>query len=145
MKKLQFVFQAFVIINTCILFATATFTTILFPSEDISPVILWQIPFVAFLCSLSCLIYPWDNKVSDKKRTGITIFLHYLIINGIVLASGYFFDWFDVSSFSNILAMVVIITVVFVVVSVILWTKSLKEAEEMNQLLQIYQNKGKEE
>lgn len=135
MRKLRFIFQIFCEVTSCVVVAVAIFTTVLFPVDSMSPMILWQIPAVSMLCALGCLIYPWD-VVMTKKEMGVKIFLHYLYVNGVVLISGILFDWYDVKKIGSVISMVIIIAVIFAVVSGIAWKRTAKEAKSMNEKLQ---------
>lgn len=135
MKKLKMIMNMFAAITTCVLFATALFTTVFFPLPEVSPSLLWQILVTSFLCAVSTLVHQ-----GEQKPTGLIIFLHYLLINAIVLGSGYFFEWYDVKKMSSVIAMVVLIAVMYVVVAFIFWKKGVKDAEQMNRKLKEYQN-----
>lgn len=135
MKKLKIIMSMFAAITTCVLFATALFTTVFFPLSEVSPSLLWQILVTSFLCAASTLVHQ-----GERKPAGFIVFLHYLLINVIVLGAGYFFEWYDVKIMSNVIAMVVLIAVIYVVVIFIFWKKGIKDAEQMNRKLQEYQN-----
>ena len=84
MKKIRFLFKVFSTVTAFVVVAVAVFTTILEPAPMIETVVLWQIPAVSALCTLSCLIYPW-NRILGKTEMGIRTVIHYLLVNGIVL------------------------------------------------------------
>lgn len=130
-------------VTACVVIAVAVFTTIADPSDTVDSVTLWQIPAVSFLCSLSCLIYPWDRPIG-KREMGIRIVIHYLLINGIVMASGFFFHWYDISHPGSVSGMLFAIAVIFAVVSVFSWKKDAGEARRMNERLKEYQEKKAE-
>lgn len=138
MRKVKFIFRIFSMVTTCMIFATAIFTSVISHADSLKPMILWQIPVVSLLCALGCLIYPWD-VIMTKKETGIRIFLHYLYINAVVMISGWLFDWYNVKSMKSVLYMVISIVVIFVVVSAISWSREAAEAKRMNEKLQEYQ------
>lgn len=138
MKKISLIFQTLSIVTTCVLLAVALFTTVLFPTESVDPIILWQIPVVSLLCALGTLLYP-SNRGMSRKEKGIRIGLHYLLINVVVLGAGVLFDWYNASSLKSVLSMVITIAIVFAVVSVATWTKASKDAKRMNEKLQEYQ------
>lgn len=138
MKKVRSIFQIFTMVTSCVLVAVALFTTVFQHSESMNPMVLWQIPAVSMLCALGCLIYPEDLIVT-KKAMGIRIFLHYLYINAVVLASGRLFDWYDVKNVKSVLYMMVTIAVIFALVSAISWSREAREAKRMNERLQQYQ------
>ena len=135
MGKLKLLMRMFAVITTCVLFATALFTTVIFPYHMIHPSVLWQILATSFLCAASTLVYP-----AERRQSGFLIFSHYLLINAIVLGAGYFFEWYDIKTMSNVIAMVVMIAVIYAVVVFIFWKKGVNDAEQMNRKLREYQN-----
>ncbi len=137
MGKLKLFTEMFASITTCVAFATAIFTTFLFPVEEVPSSILWQIMATSFLCAASSMIYS-----RERKPVGFLLFFHYLCINVIVLGAGYFFEWYDVGQISNVIAMVILIAVIYAIVSLIFWKKGVKDAEQMNRRLQEYQKRN---
>lgn len=140
-RKLRFLFHVFCMVTTCVVFAVALFTTVWDPSETVDAVTLWQIPSVSFLCTLGCLIYPWDRNLGKKEmiaRMGI----HYIYINAVVLGAGYQFRWYHPDHLRSVIAMLLTIAVIFMIVSVISWTKSAEDARRMNERLKEYRQKG---
>lgn len=138
MRKLRFIFQVFSTVTSCVVVAVAIFTTLLYPTDSMSPMVLWQIPAVSMLCTLGCLIYPWDVVMTGKER-GIKIFLHYLYTNVVVLVSGILFEWYNIKKIRSVISMVIVIAVIFAVVSGITWKRASIEAKNMNERLQEYQ------
>lgn len=138
-KRLVFLWNEFCIISTCTLIATAFFTTILSPAENISQSTLWQILFVSLLCTLSTFLYPWERKMG-RAELYIRVGIHYLLINMIVLGFGSRFDWYQPIHLKSILAMLLTIAVIFAVVSYISWNRSAKDAQKMNERLEQYQD-----
>ena len=55
-----------------------------------------SVPSNSALCTLSCLIYPW-NRILGKTEMGIRTVIHYLLVNGIVLGAGFWFEWYRMS------------------------------------------------
>ena len=109
----------------------------------IETVVLWQIPAVSALCTLSCLIYPW-NRILGKTEMGIRTVIHYLLVNGIVLGAGFWFEWYRIDRLGSVVSMVLTIAVVFGLVSAITWAQALEEAKQMNERLREYQQKKAE-
>lgn len=140
MRKIRFLFQVFSMVTACVVIAVAIFATILDPAELIETAVLWQIPAVSALCSLSCLIYPWDRTLG-KVEMGIRILIHYLVINGVVLGAGFWFGWYNIRRIGSVAAMLLTIAVIFAVVSAITWTQEAREARHMNERLREYQRK----
>lgn len=140
MKKIRFLFEIFSMVTACVVIAVAFFTTVLDPAEAVDPVILWQIPFVSFLCSLGCLIYPWD-RTPGKKEMGIRILVHYLLINGIVLTAGFCFQWYSPDRLGSLAVMLLTIALIFGIVSAVSWTRAAGDAKRMNEKLREFQQK----
>ncbi len=126
----------FFIITTCVLTAVALFTNILFPVQSVEPVIFWQILATCFLCAVSTLVYQFE-----RIPYVLTVFLHYLMINAIVLGFGYLFEWYDVQNWKSVIAMVVMIALIYTLVVLCSWKGLVKEAEKMNRKLQDLQKR----
>lgn len=142
-RKLLFLVDVFCMVTTCMVFAVAVFTTIVNPLDRMEAAILWQIPAVAALISLLTLIYPWGRPMG-KWECLVRKVIHYVLVNGIVLAAGIFFDWYDPGQFGSVTAMLASIAVIFLVVSGISWRKSAMDARRMNEKLQDLQNRDRD-
>lgn len=136
-RKIGFLLNIFSMITSCMVIAVALFVTVLNPIERIEAVILWQIPAVAALISLTSLIHPWDIPLK-KAGMAARIIIHYVLVNIIVLGAGYAFDWYNPKSGESVTAMVVSIAVIFAIVSGISWGRSARDARRMNERLQEY-------
>ncbi len=136
-KKLMALWNLFCIITTCSLTATALFTTLLFPTDKVSPNILWQILLVSALCTASTLLYPWEHKM-NKTEFLIRVAIHYILINIIVLGFGRRFNWYQPTHLRSFLSMLITIAVIFAIVSLISWSRSAKDAKKMNEQLERY-------
>lgn len=134
MKKLIFLISVFSKILTCVVLATAFFATVWNGAKTIDAMVLWQMPLVSFLCSVTVFIYPWDRNMTKPQVVGLTA-VHYFLINVIVLGAGYLFYWYDVKSIWNVLAMMLAIALIFGIVCATSWKKSVKEAVQMNEKL----------
>lgn len=143
MRKIRFLFNAFSRVTACVVIAVAAFTTILEPTDTVETAVLWQIPAVSALCTLSCLIYPWD-RTPGKTEMGIRTVIHYLLVNGIVLGAGFWFEWYRIDRLGSVVSMVLTIAVIFALVSAITWAQALEEAKQMNKRLREYQQKKAE-
>ena len=140
MKKIRFLFKVFSTVTAFVVVAVAVFTTILEPAPMIETVVLWQIPAVSALCTLSCLIYPW-NRILGKTEMGIRTVIHYLLVNGIVLGAGFWFHWYRIDRIQSIAAMLITIALIFALVSAVTWAQRAEEAKRMNERLREYQEK----
>lgn len=136
MHKFKVMMNMFFVITTCVLTAVALFTNILFPVQEVEPVIFWQILATCFLCALSTLVYQFE-----KMPFVLTVFLHYLMINAIVLGFGHLFVWYDVTDWKSVIAMVVMIALIYALVVLCSWKGLVREAEKMNRKLQDLQKR----
>ena len=139
-KRMYFLWNSFCMITTCTLAATMLYTNVLFPTDAVTPDILWQILVVAFLCTASTLLYPWEHT-PKKAEFCIRVGIHYIIINFIILFFGNWFEWYRITSFKSVLFMLVTIAVIFILVSIASSSRSLKDTKEMNERLKKYQNR----
>lgn len=140
MKKIKFLFEVFSKVTTCVVIAVALFHIVPDPADAMEAAVLWQILGVSFLCSLGSLIYPWDRPLG-KWEMGIRIFVHYLFINGIVLAAGFWFQWYSADDLGSVMIMLFTIALIFGVVSVLSWSKAAEDAKRMNEKLREFQEK----
>lgn len=131
-------FYIFCLVNTCVMFAVAVFTALPEPSSTVDSAVLWQMPTVSFLCTLGCLIYPWDKECGKWKMALIRC-IHYLYINGVVLGTGFWFGWYRPDRWGSVISMVILIALIFVLVSAVSIRKAAAEARRMNQRLKEYQ------
>ncbi len=137
MNKLKDLFYTFACVITCVVFATAIFTTIFWPNGGMGPETLWQIIFVSFLCSLGKLLYP--EKEKSKGWSGWYYLLHYLAVNIIVLGCGIWFEWFYLENITMVIGMLVLIALTFLLVATIVWKRTAYLAAIMNERLKEYQ------
>lgn len=98
--------------------------------------LLLEIMLCAFLCALSCFIYPdeWASQLS-KGALLVRIILHYVIINVIVLGCGACFSWYHASDWKMLLGMEATIAVVFCVVFIKNYIEDKRMAKELNDRL----------
>lgn len=136
-RKIKVLTNIFCTTTSCMLLAVALFTTVINPVERVESMLLWQIPGVAALLTLVSLIYPWD-RFMGKRELAARVALHYILINVGVLGSGALFDWYDPGDLGSVFAMLITIAVVFVTVFGINWSRSVKDAKQMNEKLSKY-------
>lgn len=139
MKKLKDLLFVFVCVTTCVLFVSAVYITIFWPQTTLGVEILWQILIVSFLSSLGIYIYP-DREVSKRTEILLTI-VHYIETNVLVLACGFWFEWFYVDNLGMVIGMVIVIALVFLTVSVAVQLRAKQLAALMNERLAEYQQK----
>lgn len=142
-NRIKTVLYTFVFVTTCIVFASALFTTVFWETSDIGTEMLWQILIVSALCSLGSLIYP-DYEVSKKPAVFLTI-LHYIIVNVVVLGCGLWFEWFFADNIRMIVVMLLLIAVIYFLVAAIMWKRAADMANLMNERLLEYQSRNAEE
>lgn len=140
-RKMEFLFHIFCMITSCMVVTVALFTTVVNPTERILSATLWQIVAVAGVITAISLIYPWDRPMG-KKETAVRTGIHYALVNVVVLVSGQIFDWYNVKSAVSVIAMLVSIAAIFAIVSGISWSKSAKDAKQMNERLRGYTKKS---
>ena len=138
MKKIKDIFYTFVCVTTCVVFATALYTSIFWPGVALDSSILWKILMVSFLCSLGILVYP-EREVGKHLMLCI-ILLHYVWVNIVVLGCGLWFEWFLSDNLWQVLGMVLLIAVIFAIVSLVCWKRGKQMAALMNTKLKEYQN-----
>lgn len=143
MKKIKDVCFVFVCVTTCVVFATAIYTTVFWNGADLNSNILWEILLVSFLCSLGGFMYP--ERAVSKNVLRLLILLHYLEVNAVVLGFGILFEWFYADNLGMVLGMVALIAGIFLLVSFISWKRGEKLAKRMNERLKEYQRAGQED
>ena len=93
-ERIKVVLTTFCYVTTCVVCGTAIFMNVFYEDPQNGPEILWQIMFVSFLCSLGTCIYP-DREMSGREMK-VRIFIHYIMVNMIVLGCGNGYQWFRV-------------------------------------------------
>ena len=141
MARIKVFLDVFTKVTTCILFGAAAYCSFFFYDGMFSRHLLWELLLVSFLTSLGVLFYTDDL---NKKSMRLVCILHYLFNNVVVVGCGLWFGWIDAKNPLQIIGMVVLVAVIFSVVSVLSWKKAASEAEQMNERLVKYQEKGKE-
>lgn len=139
-RRIKFLWNCFCMISTCVMIVVALFTTVIDPTEQIAPFVLWQALMVSMLCAASCFIFPWDC-VMKKGEIYVRIGIHYGIINLIVLGFGEWFGWYHIDNIKSLLAMIVSIAVIYAVVSGASWRQSKQDAQKLNERLKQYRGK----
>lgn len=139
-RRIREILLTFCMVTTGSMFVSAAYIKVFWPGDpQVSVDILWQIPVIAFVCSLGNFIHPY-REVSRKRRICQKI-LHYLYINVVVLGGGYYFAWIRRGNMLMPAVMALGILMVFVAVSAVVWSWQKKETELLNRKLQEYQAK----
>ena len=136
--KIKAVLMTFCCVTTCVVFCTAVFIQTFWGKTQVSSDLLWQIFIVSFLCSLGSGIYP-EKKIS-RGKSFLLIAFHYLLVNGIVLGCGLWFEWFYADNLAMVLCMLLLIFGVFTIVSSVMWYHGKQTAKQLNEKLREYQS-----
>lgn len=143
MKKIKDLLFTFTCVTTCVVLATAIYTSIFWSQRELGTEILWEILSVSFLCSLGVCIYP-EKEVSSRRML-LMVILHYIEVNIVVLGFGIWFEWFYADNFVMVLGMLLLIAAVFLLVSVISWKRTAHMAALMNEQLKEYRKQKGED
>lgn len=140
-RKIREILLTFCMVTTGSVFVSAIYIKVFWPGDSqVGVDILWQIPVIAFACSLGNFLYPC-REVS-RRSILCRKFLHYLYINAVVLGGGYYFTWIERGNLMMPVVMVFGILIVFIVVSAVVWNWHKKETAYLNRKLQEYQAGG---
>lgn len=142
MKKfIKDVVEIFCYINTGAMLAAASFITVFNRYDSFSYLIFWQIALVSLISAvLSALIC--TNEKDSKKKAKIKNIIHYLLINMLIVASAYVFDWISNDYVIETLFLVVLVSFVYILVTFMLYKKDSKTADELNKKLLEYKSEG---
>lgn len=141
--KIKEMLYTFAYVITGVIFAAAIFITIFNPDMLFSVELLWQIAGASFVCVFGNLLYPINVELS-KRQMIIRMILHYFYVNIVVFVCGHCFEWFPIDNIKMVLFMALVITVIFVVVSIVLWSGDKKTSELLNKQLKEYQGESDE-
>lgn len=137
-RRIREILLTFCMVTTGSMFVSAAYIKVFWPGDpQVSVDILWQIPVIAFVCSLGNFMHPY--REASRRRVMCQKILHYLYINVVVLGGGYYFAWIERGNMLMLSVMALGIFVVFVVVSAVLWSWRKKETALLNRKLQEYQ------
>lgn len=140
-KLTLYYFSVITLISTVV---AACYITFFYGSRAALTVnILWQILTVSFFCSLCRFIYADASDKAGKGRFVIQNVLGYLYINVVVMGFGCWFDWFDVSNFSMVFGMVLVILIAYVVIVGYVFWADFRTSEQINRKLR--ERNGEEE
>lgn len=140
-RKIKEILLTFCMVTTGSVLVSAVYIKVFWPDDpQVSVDILWQIPVIAFICSLGNFLYSY--REAGRRRMLCRKLLHYLYINAVVLGGGYCFAWIEGGNILMPAVMALGILVVFAVVSAVVWGWHKKETERLNSKLQEYQEAG---
>ena len=136
LEKIRAIFQMYLQIVALVILASAIYITVFWGYDcEVDGDILWQIMGVSALCSL-CTPILMSQKELSKRTMLFREMIHFLMINVIVLFSGFCFEWFYVSDWKMIVGMELTIIAVYAGVMLINYRMNQRTAEEMNHKLQ---------
>lgn len=140
-KRVVELLLTFCMVTTGSVLVSGAYIKVFWPDDpQVKVDILWQIPVIAFVCSLGNFIH--QHQEVSRRRAVCQNILHYLYINAVVLGGGYCFAWIEEESILMPAVMALGILAVFLVVSAVLWSWHKRESEYLNQKLQEYQEGG---
>lgn len=102
--------------------------------------ILWQIIVVSFLAACLIPIF-YSKKEMSKKQYLIRTFIHYLGTNAILIGCGLKFDWIGLTRNIRIPFFIIVVTIVYVVITISTYYIDHKMSKQLNQALSAYQQK----
>ena len=132
MKKIFEFVKWFLYITTCVLFVCAA--NLLISGVDFVPAdMLWQIMLSGFITALvTVLLGPGEQD--GIRISVIKIFVHYVVLCGVMIACGYWFDWLELNP-AGIIMMVISVAVVYLLVYLAGYWLDRKQADQINQKL----------
>lgn len=132
-KLTMYYFSVITLISTVV---TACYITFFYGRHAALTVdILWQILIVSFFCSLCQFIYRASSKKAGKGCLLIQHIVGYLYINAVVMGFGCWFEWFDISDFSMVTGMLLVIFIAYVaIVGYVFWA-DFRTSEQINRKL----------
>ena len=93
-RRIREILLTFCMVTTGSMFVSAAYIKVFWPGDpQVNVDILWQIPVIAFVCSLGNFIHPY--RAVSRRRVICQKILHYLYINAMVLGGGYYFAWIE--------------------------------------------------
>lgn len=129
-------FRVYTKIMTWTLFATACFITLFWGRElELDVGLLWQMQGITILCTAGSLPITGDLDGMPKKTVLIRLLLNYIYVNGVIMAGGIYFDWFNISQWKMVLFMLLLIAVGYLIIMLFGFSLANREAEQMNRKL----------
>lgn len=140
-RRIRETLMTFCMVTTGSVFVCAAYVNVFWPGDpQINVGVLWQIPTIAFVCSLGNFFHSY--REDSRRRAACNMILHYLYINVVVLGGGYQFGWIERGNIFMPAVMTVGILLVFIAVSAVVWSWHKRESETLNRKLQEYQAGG---
>ena len=144
LEKIRAIFQMYIQIVAFVILGSAIYITVFWGYHcELDGDILWEIIGVSALCSL-CTPILMSKRELSKRAMLFREILHFVMINVIVLFSGFCFEWFYVEDWKRIVGMELTIVGVYIAVCTIYYVMNRKTAEEMNRKLKEIQEENAE-
>jgi hypothetical protein len=134
LSHLKNIFLQFVYIIAGNTIGVAVYISIVSHSKTVPSSLLWQIILVSAICALGYLIGITTKELS-KWTSVVKQILHYIYINTVVLASAKLFKWMDIDSISQVLVMILLITVIYIIIITIIYLQDTETADRVNKKL----------
>ncbi|PHV69303.1 hypothetical protein CS063_16445 [Sporanaerobium hydrogeniformans] len=139
MKELfRVILYSFFMITTGSIFAAALFITFLIPEARFGVEILWQIISISLLSSLLSIVF-YSQRELSKRESIVRQGIHYILINMILISSGYYFEWFKFSEVRKLIIFIALVLVVYMSVRIGIFVSEQKEANKLNEKIKEYQ------
>jgi len=134
MEYVKVIMKTVIYVLCGIVICSAIFISFLYPSAELDVFFLWQMIMIAVLCSLGDILYFSKTELS-KKQMKIRKSIHYLYCNLVVLGGAILFGWINAKVILQVIFMIILIAVVYIGVSITMFQKAEKVAENMNRKL----------
>jgi hypothetical protein len=135
-KLLSILLDVFARIATCIFIFSSIYITIFWgPHTDIGISYVWGVLFIALVCTLARIPLLFTDTFS-KTKIIVSNIVYFVFVNVLVIAVGYYLQWFDPSQRKMIVGIEITIFVVYLMVMVVSYLLDLQTANKMNKKLQ---------
>lgn len=145
MNRLKLIARTFIYVLAGSIISTATFITIFLPDIEFDVSLLWQVIIMSLISAIGSMIFE-SKKEIGKKQMKLRKTVHFIYTISIVFGIAVICRWVDVSRILQLIVMLLMISGVYFSVCFVMFKRSEKEAECMNQRLRkIYPEEEKEE
>lgn len=134
MDLVKRIINTFAYIMTGISFSTAIFITVFIPKLKFDISLIWEIVAMSAVCALGNMIYYYKRDLT-KKQMKLRIIIHYLYINAVVFGGSFLWEWLTPGLIPEFLVMLLLVTVVYVIITVVTIRQEVKIAENLNRRL----------
>ena len=132
--------EYFCFINTGAMISAAIFIFIFYRQALFSIAIFWQILIVSFIAAFITTILMVKDDLS-KKMERIKNIIHYILMNILVVVSAYTFKWIEDDFLIETIILIILISIVYIAVTVISYKSDEKVADKLNERLSYYNSK----